>query len=246
MGRYTVGAVLSIAFDSRLPILEANSQRVLSRLFGRKDDPTRGPARKWLWQAAEALLPRKRVGDFNQALMEVGSQICTPTSPRCTECPLVRRCEAKRLGIQEQIPPRARPAEITEVREVAVVIRNGERVLLVQRPATGRWAGLWEFPHGPICDGETPGVSARRIARELTGVTVTAGEPLETIRHAVTRYRITLLCLEATLRRGTYQSGFYVSGRWLEPGEIHEHPVSAPQRRIAAILSNRSRDGSGS
>src|SRR5205823_11190537 len=88
MGRYTVGAVLSQAFDRRLPILEANSQRVLSRLFGLRDDPRQGPARAWLWQVAEAILPRRRVGEFNQALMELGALICTPSTPRCLICPV--------------------------------------------------------------------------------------------------------------------------------------------------------------
>src|SRR5205814_6405367 len=92
LGPYTTNAVLSQAFDRRLPILEANSQRVLSRLFGRADDPRRGPARRWLWRAAEALLPREHVGGFNQALMELGALVCTPAAPRCGACPLAARC----------------------------------------------------------------------------------------------------------------------------------------------------------
>src|SRR5207244_1317196 len=83
LGRYTVGAVLSQAFDQRLPILEANSERVLCRVYGVKDDPRSGPARKFLWQKAEELLPRRRAGAFNQALMELGALICTPRNPQC-------------------------------------------------------------------------------------------------------------------------------------------------------------------
>src|SRR5437764_9937338 len=94
MGRYTANAVLSQAFDRRLPILEANSQRVLCRLFGRTEDPRRGPLRRWLWRAAEEVLPRKRVGEFNQALMELGALVCTPQAPRCGGCPLRTKCRA--------------------------------------------------------------------------------------------------------------------------------------------------------
>src|SRR2546421_8433267 len=83
IGRYTLGAVLSQAFDRRLPILEANSQRVLCRLLGETEDPRRGAVRRRLWSAAETLLPDHRVGDFNQALMELGALVCTPTAPRC-------------------------------------------------------------------------------------------------------------------------------------------------------------------
>src|SRR5207244_9568055 len=140
---------LSQAFDLRLPILEANSQRVLCRVFGRTEDPARGPLRRWLWRSAEELLPRKRVGEFNQALMELGALVCTPAAPRCDECPLRSRCVARATGRQEEIPARTPRPAVTEVSEAAVVVRRGEELLLVQRPAAGRWANLWEFPHGP-------------------------------------------------------------------------------------------------
>ena len=108
LGRYTRNAVLSQAFDRRLPILEANSRRVLCRLFGRTGDPSLAPEQRWLWDAAEALLPSRRVGDFNQALMELGALVCTPDAPRCSECPLADDCVARRLGLQDAIPARRR------------------------------------------------------------------------------------------------------------------------------------------
>src|SRR4051794_18968174 len=91
-GRYTANAVLSQAFDARLPILEANSRRVLARLLGVRGALATTAVQKTLWSAAEALLPRRRVGDFNQALMEVGALVCTPTQPGCTACPLRPDC----------------------------------------------------------------------------------------------------------------------------------------------------------
>src|SRR5262245_25283601 len=109
VGRYILGAVLSQAFDRRLPILEANSERVLCRLFGQQEDPRRGPVCSWLWQVAEALLPARRVGDFNQALMELGALVCTPATPRCDACPLAADCTARRLALQSVIPFRAKP-----------------------------------------------------------------------------------------------------------------------------------------
>ena len=170
MGRYTRNAVLSQAFDRRLPILEANSRRVLARLFGRTGDPSRGPEQRWLWDAAEALLPSRRAGDFNQALMELGALVCTPAAPRCGDCPLAADCVARRLGLQDSIPARTPPPEPVLVREAAVVVRRGGRVLLVQRPPEGRWASLWEFPHGPLAPGESADEAAARLAPELTGL----------------------------------------------------------------------------
>jgi A/G-specific adenine glycosylase len=237
MGRYTLGAVLSQAFDRRLPIVEANSLRVLCRLFGRRDDPRRGPAQRWLWQVAEDLLPAKRIGDFNQALMELGALVCTPTAPRCGDCPLAADCVARRLGLQGEIPAKAPPPAITEVREAAVVIRRGSDVLLVQRPeSASRWATLWEFPHGPLDEGESHEVAAVRLARALAGLDVTLGPELLTLRHGVTRYRITMACFEAESSTGDFRSDFYRQGLWVALDRLAEYPVSAPQRRLAKAL----------
>lgn len=240
-GRYTVGAVLSQAFDRRLPILEANSQRVLSRLFGRRDDPRTGPARKWLWKAAEALLPmRGRVGDFNQALMELGSLVCTPPAPRCTTCPLASDCEAKRLGLQEKIPPPAAQPELTDVHEAAVIVYRGGQVLLVQRPETAaRWAGLWEFPHTSLEPGEMPSTAAARLLPALTGVSGRIGGLLLTVKHGITRYRITVDCFVAMHETGEFVAGAYAAGSWVAPGDLVRFPVSAPQRRLATAVQRR-------
>jgi A/G-specific adenine glycosylase len=236
MGRYTVGAVLSQAFDRRLPILEANSQRVLCRLFAVREDPTQGPSRRHLWGLAEALLPARRAGDFNQALMELGALVCTPAAPRCGDCPLARYCEANRLGLQDEIPVRPARPEVVAVQEAAVVVRRGAEVLLVQRPGTGRWANLWEFPHAPLQAGETHEAAARRLVAELTGLDAEVGAELLTLRHGVTRYRITLVCFEAAYRSGTFHSAFYRQAAWVRPARLPDYPVSVPQRRLARTL----------
>jgi A/G-specific adenine glycosylase len=242
VGRYILGAVLSQAFDRRLPILEANSERVLCRLFGQTDDPRGGPVRRWLWQMAEDLLPARQVGDFNQALMELGALVCTPMAPRCSQCPLVQDCVARQRGLQEQIPARAQPPTTILVPEVAVVVRRQDQVFLVQRPEQGRWAGMWEFPHGTVAERETHETAASRLLAELTGLRAALGGELLTVRHAVTHHRITLVCFEAQYRSGKFQSPFYVQGRWVGAHELHQFPVSSPQRRVAqALVGERQR-----
>jgi A/G-specific adenine glycosylase len=236
VGRYILGAVLSQAFDRRLPILEANSLRLLSRFFGRRDDPRSPAGQRWLWQAAEQLLPARRAGQFNQAMMELGALVCTPTSPGCSACPLAGQCQARQLGLQDQIPPRAKPIAIVPVREAAIVARRGQEVLLVQRPPDGRWAGLWEFPHGPLHAAETHEVAAARLLTALTGVRAAIGPELLTLRHAITRYRVTLVCFEAKYRGGKFSSSFYSQGRWVVPDQLPSFPVSSPQRRLAQSL----------
>ena len=236
VGRYILGAVLSQAFDRRLPIVEANSERVLCRLLGLTDDPRRQPARRRLWQAAESLLPVRRVGDFNQALMELGALVCTPANPRCGDCPLAGDCQARRLGRQLEIPRRAASPQSIGVREVAIVVRRAGRVLLVQRPKRGRWAGMWEFPRGPVKSKESCETAASRLLPELTDLHVQLGNELLTVRHSVTHHRITLVCFEAKHQAGRFRSRYYLQGRWVPAEELTVYPVSAPQRRLARAL----------
>jgi A/G-specific adenine glycosylase len=236
MGRYTVGAVLSQAFDLRLPILEANTQRVLCRLFGIRDNPKHGPVRRRLWALAERILPRQGVGEFNQALMELGALICTPAAPRCPECPLKKTCMANRLGLQERIPPRLPRAQSVLVREVGVVLRRNARVLIVQRPIQGRWPGLWEFPHSALEDAETYEEAAHRTMRQMTGLRVRLGKELLTLRHTITKHRVALTCFEADYKHGTFRSEIYMQSRWIGLKELPNYPVSAPQRRLARAL----------
>jgi A/G-specific adenine glycosylase len=236
-GRYTVGAVLSQAFDQRLPILEANSIRVLCRLFALEGNPKAEPLHGQLWDIAQQLLPRRNVGDFNQALMELGALICTPAAPRCGQCPLHKHCAAFQQNRQEQLPTRTPPPAIIQQQEVAVVVRRQSEVLIVQRPDQVRWANLWEFPHELLRPGETHEQAAQRLISELTGLQARPGSELTTIRHGVTRYQITLVCLEAVYLSGDFRSVFYPKGVWVSPEHLHNYPFSSPQRKLAKLLT---------
>jgi A/G-specific adenine glycosylase len=237
VGRYIRGAILSQAFELPLPIVEANSLRLLCRLAGYRECPRSGPGQRWLWQTAEALLPSTRRGDFNQALMELGALVCLPTQPRCRECPLRRHCEAARTDQQETIPLRARPPEWREVREVAVVVRQGPHVLLTQRPAHGRWAEMWEFPHREVHVSGALDEAARQALAELTGLDAALGAELTTIRHVVTRHRIEMTCFEAHYRSGEFVSSFYPKAEWVHIAALGKHPISVPQRKLARGLA---------
>ena len=240
-GRYTVGAVLSQAFDCRLPIVETNSMRVLCRWFGLKGEPRSGLNRRKVWRLAEGLLPSRRVGEFNQALMELGALVCSPLAPRCRDCPLAKHCRARRLGLQERIPPRPATVAIQEIEEFAMVVYRGKKVLLVQRPADGRWANMWEFPHAPLAQGESATAAGKRMLVERTGIRVTPGKEILTLRHGITRYRITMVCLAARYKSGRFSSHVYQQGKWVTLEELVNYPVSAPQRRLARALTKDER-----
>lgn len=239
VGRYILGAVLSQAFERKLPIVEANSLRVLARLWGYRGDPREGEGKAWVWRAAEAVLPAKRVGDFNQALMELGALVCTPTAPDCPNCPLAKVCVANRDGLQAVIPPPKKAKEIVLVDEVGVVIRDGGKVLLCQRRSdSGRWQNMWEVPHAPVHAGEGLTEAAVRVAKELTGLDIEPGGDVLTVKHGVTRYAITMTCVEAAVRGGAFASAFYAAGRWVTPAELADYPVSSPQRKLMTALAN--------
>src|SRR4029077_16657744 len=185
VGRYMCGAVLSQAFERSLPIIEANSRRVVCRLFGKKRSAERGSRgpEGWLVHAAEGLLPAQRVGDFNQALMELGALLCTATRPNCEICPLKNCCLACRRGRQEEIPGRRTSPKEVVSHEVAVVVRRGNQVLMVQRPVSGRWPGLWEFPHDQVRNQETHEAAARRVAKHLVGLHVQLRQEILVLKH---------------------------------------------------------------
>ncbi|MCS7304101.1 MAG: A/G-specific adenine glycosylase [Thermoguttaceae bacterium] len=146
IGRYTAGAILSIAFDQRRPILEANTSRLWARLLAYPEPVGSASAQRLLWYMAECILPRRRVGQFNQALMELGSTVCLPRQPRCRECPVSRFCLAFQKGIQENLP-RQRPKPAIEFyQEAALIVRHNDRVFLRRIAEGERWAGLWDFP----------------------------------------------------------------------------------------------------
>ena len=238
IGRYTAGAVLSIAYDLRLPILEANTIRVFSRLLGYRGDPAGKEGSRLLWGMAEAVLPQRQVGAFNQALMELGSIVCLPRSPQCDRCPVAPQCAARRDGLQAEIPaPKVRrPPEPRH--EVAVIVRRRGRVLLVQCPEGGRWGGLWDFPRFQVEAGDPDEIArqARSHVERLTGVEIEPGRRLHTLRHGVTRFRITLDCYEAeyVAHRNGHRGP---PMRWLRPAELADYPLNVTARKLAKLAS---------
>lgn len=234
-GRYTTNAVLSQAYDRQVPILEANSQRVLCRLFAVETDPRESATQKTLWALAESLVPEQSPGNFNQAIMELGALVCTPASPDCGVCPLQRHCAAHRQNRQHELPIRAKKAALVAVEEVAIVVRKRDRVLLVQRPDGGRWERMWEFPHDALGESETHASAARRLLATLA-LEGDVHEPFATIRHGVTRFRITMACVLVRHRRGRVRKASYPEAQWVRLDDLHHYPLSAPQRRVARLL----------
>ena len=243
IGRYTAGAVLSIAFDQRLPILETNTMRLHARLLAMSGDLMRGETNACLWEFAEAVLPRIGSGKVNQALMDLGSLVCTSKSPKCAECPVVLFCESAKQGVQAEIPS-PKTKEPKECRtEVALLVRKRGKTLLIRYPEGQRWAGLWDFPRAAIEDDRqqtagnsrkradcVPGLPMQRLSA-LTGRRLSPGRLLCSLKHAVTKYRITLLFYEG-VDAGSSDAKPLCETRWATATELQELPLNSTARKL--------------
>jgi A/G-specific adenine glycosylase len=247
IGRYTAGAILSIAFDRPVPILEANTVRLLSRLLAYRGDTGRADAQRLLWHASETLLPARGAGRFNQALMELGSQVCRPREPDCPKCPVIDLCPTHRDGLQALVPARRRKPLTEYVCEAAVVIAWRGRVLLVRRGEGERWAGLWEFPRITCDRADVPPTAAELIAKihSCTGIAIQHPRRLSTLRHGVTRFRITLECFEADAAEVPRRCRTAAEQKWVRPVELADYPLSSTGRKLARLVEVNSRASRG-
>jgi A/G-specific adenine glycosylase len=225
IGRYTAGAIASLAFDKRAPILDGNVQRVLCRLDCIRSDPRDPKTRAELWNRAEEILPRKRVGDFNSALMELGATVCTPRNPQCLLCPVRDHCRAFAAGLQEKIPAPRKAKQTPLVLRKTYCIRDGNHWLIEQRPPTGRWAGMWQF------------ITIAHDSEPLPLVTATP-RLLMTISHALThrRYQFEVFICDV---RGSPRLVDEPARRWTTLKELLEFPLSRPHLKIAEALRER-------
>ena len=251
IGRYTAGAILSISGDKRLPILEGNTQRVFSRWIALQSPPSDRAATNLLWQVAEEMLPVKRAGVFNQAAMELGALVCSPTAPGCDRCPVSRECRARQAGLQEAIPGKVSQVNYEDRTEYAIVIpqptdvqgrasragrRRVRRYLLRKLPEGRRWAGLWDFPRTTEQSFASVDAAAAGLSSEV-GVSFSVGRRIATIRHGVTRYRIVLHVHEASWTDPL--SSPPRPWRFVSLKQLETLPMSVTGRKIASLLQRQ-------
>ncbi len=225
IGRYTAGAIASIAFDIKAPIVDGNVIRVLSRLFRIKEDPRSTAGREVFWRKAEEILPDKNVGDFNQALMELGATVCHPTSPECGTCSLSSHCEAKLHNDVENFPAGKKKVRYREVRMMAALIEQDGRVLLVRRPNRGVLKGLWEVP---MVEG-----NQARLKKDWS---VSVIRELKPIRHSVLDRRLIITPALCSFHRLPDPQSNHL---WIQPLESLPATSSMNQKLIQAFLDFR-------
>ncbi len=230
IGRYTVGAIASLAFKMDEPTLDGNIRRVFSRLFDLEEYADSPAGEKILWELTREYLPKGRAGDYNQALMDLGSMICLPKNPRCLFCPLMTICKARENGTQESRPVMKPKKQIpTYVHAVAVIVERG-RVLLSQRPADGLLGGMWEFPNARV-DGDPD----RELVKALRGATrlkVRKKEAMQVVQHAYSHFRVIVhpfKCVKVEIPKEK-------NLKWVKLKDLEDYPMGKVDRQIARKL----------
>ncbi len=186
IGRYTAGAIASIAFGESVPVLDGNVMRVLTRLLALPDDIATAATRTMLWTLAEHLVPGAGAGTYNQAIMELGATVCLPRNPLCSRCPVQGLCQARRQNLQSKLPVKTAARQPHRSQCMAVVIEAAGKLLLLKRPPGGLWSSLWEFPtFHTAAQRHTPRYAARTIQRAL-GFNVGSVRMIGTLSHQLT------------------------------------------------------------
>lgn len=234
VGRYTAGAIASVAFGESAPIVDGNVIRVLSRLFALEGPPRSTQNQKVLWSWAADLVDPDRPGDFNQSMMELGATICSPRRPSCLLCPVREMCEAYRLGEPTEYPWPAKRVEKTPAQSNVAVVestsRSGTAYLIVQRPSDGLHGGLWEFPTVEVRGENAKAPDVQPFLEEI-GVDATHIGRLGSITHIFSHLKMTyqISSWSADAQRSK-------RGEWVTREAIESYAVSAAMKKVLALL----------
>ncbi len=241
-GPYTTAAVLSLAYGRPLPVVDANVRRVLMRILGVGGEASAAKDNILLAGLRPLIAAVREPGDFNQAMMELGALVCRSRNPLCPDCPAAGACRAEREGRQDRIP-RPRKSAAEKIEAVVAVIEKDGRFLIQKWPPDGLFGGLWEFPGGKRKRGESREAALRREVLEETGARIRDIRFLATVKHAYTRFRVTLHVYRCRLGGRAPETG--PERRWASLRSVRRYPLPAASVRIVEILAGGEAGGSG-
>jgi A/G-specific adenine glycosylase len=239
IGRYTAGAIASIAFKRDAPVVDGNVARVLCRYFNIQSELKSGTTQRKLWHLAEACLPAGRAGDFNQGLMELGATVCSPHHPQCGVCPLRRTCQARRLNLQDQLPAKPKKKKLPHHPIAVGVIWKRGKILIAKRFDDDLLGGLWEFPGGHREKNESLADCVAREVREEVGIEIEVGKRLAIVQHAYSHFSITLHAFECRWERGRPRAIGCAAVRWVMPRRLRQYAFPTANRKIIPVLGPR-------
>jgi A/G-specific adenine glycosylase len=236
IGRYTAGALASIAFGKDEPALDGNIRRVLARVFDVRQPSRSRESEERLWQLAATYLPPGQAGEYNQALMDLGALICTPRQPNCSACPLNETCLAYSLGVQSERPVKRGKKPVPHHTASSAIIQQDGQVLIAQRPPKGLLGGLWEFPGGKIDHGEDLVTGLKRNICEELDVEIEVGLAYGVYQHAYTHFRVTLHAYICELNGSQPHNLYHTNLAWTKPPSLANYPMGKIDRQISDAL----------
>jgi len=253
VGRYTAGAIASIAFNRRAPVVDGNVTRVLTRLFDLDCDVGGAAGQAQVWDVAEQVLPRRRCGDFNQALMELGATVCLPgAAAQCLTCPLQSTCKAVAAGTVAARPVKSRKTAVRDESHAVAAIRDDDKWLFVRRPTDGLWGGLWELPTARL-NGESSQRAVRSLSRRHAAQPChIRRRPFCDVRHQLTHRAIRFIghvCAPSPSAQHTARSkpvpadpGGAGDCRWLRLDDLDRVGISTAMRKVIDALKQHCGD----
>ncbi len=231
IGKYTLGAIASIAFKQVLPLVDGNVMRVYSRVFAIKGNPQESKFQKKIWEIAKELVPQNNPGDFNQALMELGATICSPTSPNCPSCPIKKLCKATTLN-PEKFPEKKERQKTKKLFRLVALLIHQKKLCLVL-PENTRWQkGLWQLP-GTMMEDEKNFENEIRLYLENKKIAHHSPTLLPLHTHQITHHKITIYPyrIEVSLIPKIHKNS-----RWIDLTELHTIGIPAADRKILESL----------
>ena len=234
IGRSTAGAVAALAFDKRAAILDGNVRRVLCRLLAWQEPARSSRAEKQLWHWAEMLTPEHRIHDYTQAIMDFGATLCTPRRPGCQSCPVESLCQARALGLENELPVKQPTKKTPTRREVVLLLEHDGQILARRRAAEGFLGGLWEFPGLSVAEGEDPADKVALLLQDL----VSAGDVvyLGLIRHVYSHFRLEARVYH--LKANDLTTVNEGNGSWLARQELKTYALHGAHKKVLEVLLN--------
>lgn len=232
IGDYMAAAILSIALGQPYAVVDGNVKRVLARLFCMDAAVNQPSAHKLFQKGAQLLLDIKFPSDHNQAMMELGALVCTPRKPTCHSCPVARFCQALKSNLVDQYPQRRKRPPKKEAQWVAGVVVKRGAILLLQRPEQGLLGGLWEFPTVSLARGDDATGRLMDHIQKTTHLAVTMRQPIVTVRHAYTHFKIQLTAYLCRWCSGRVRLSGPTAFDWVPPAKLTDFPLHGAVHKV--------------
>ncbi len=228
IGRYTAGAIISLAFGKREAIVDGNVARVYARIFERSEVINEAKSQDFYYQVAKDLLPNSNMSSFNQGLMELGALICIPQTPRCHICPVVKFCKANLNNTTDMYPFRKKPPKTEKTHRLVILMRKREQIFMVQRSIKGVFHGMWELPGFPIASEMVEPKDIKMQISENLQLKGKVVSKLKEFSHTFTKYKETVFVYSFTPENLNIQ----LEGEWVTFEKAVKLPMGSVQKKI--------------